>query len=76
MPREVQLTVPAHTEFVTCDYTIEEVWGWAKTVGGLRRSRFRGIPKLQWAAYLVGAAYNLVRIASRLAPSRRQMAAA
>lgn len=47
---------------------IEEVWvwGWAKTVGGLRRSRFRGVKKLQWAAYLVGAAYNLVRLAGML----------
>jgi transposase len=55
---------------------IEEIWGWAKTVGGLRRSRFRGVAKLQWAAYLVGAAYNLVRMAALLAPSRRPLAAA
>ena len=45
---------------------IEEIWGWAKTVGGLRRSRFRGVIKLQWAAYLVGAAYNLARLAGML----------
>lgn len=45
---------------------IEEVWGWAKSVGGLRRSRLRGVAKLQWAAYLVGAAYNLVRLAGML----------
>lgn len=45
---------------------IEECWGWAKTVGGLRRSRFRGVAKLQWAAYLVGAAYNLSRMAGLL----------
>jgi len=49
---------------------IEEVWGWAKTVGGLRRSRFRGVAKLQWAAYLVGTAYNLRRIATLLALPR------
>ncbi len=55
---------------------IEEVWGWAKTVGGLRRSRFRGVPKLQWAAYLVGTAYNLVRMASLLAQPRCLTAAA
>jgi transposase len=55
---------------------IEEIWGWAKTVGGLRRSRFRGVAKLQWTAYLVGAAYNLVRMASLLAPSRCRLAAA
>jgi transposase len=53
---------------------IEEVWGWAKAVGGLRRSRFRGVKKLQWAAYLVGAAYNLCRMAALLAPPRRTLA--
>jgi hypothetical protein len=53
---------------------IEEIWGWAKTVGGLRRSRFRGVPKLQWAAYLVGAAYNLRRMASLVVPPRRTLA--
>ncbi len=45
---------------------IEEIWGWAKEVGGLRRSRFRGVKKLQWASYLVGAAYNLARLAGML----------
>src|SRR5262245_56312089 len=55
---------------------IEEIWGWAKTVGGLRRSRFQGVQKLQWAAYLVGAAYNLCRMASLLAPPRRTLATA
>jgi hypothetical protein len=45
---------------------VEEVWGWTKSLGGLRRSRFRGVKKLQWAAYLVGAAYNLVRLAGML----------
>jgi len=42
---------------------IEEIFGWMKSVGGLRRSRFVGIAKTQLAAYLVGAAYNLLRMA-------------
>lgn len=42
---------------------IEEIWGWAKTTGNFRRSRLKGIKKTQFAAYLVGAAYNLLRIA-------------
>lgn len=46
---------------------IEEIFGWMKTVGGLRRSRFVGIEKTQLAAYMVGAAYNLLRMA-RLQP--------
>lgn len=42
---------------------IEQVFGWAKVFGGLRRTRFRGLARTQLAAYLVGAAYNLIRIA-------------
>jgi IS5 family transposase len=34
-----------------------------KTVGGLRRTRYRGRERVQMHAYLVAAAYNLVRIA-------------
>ena len=40
---------------------IEQVFGWVKSVGGLRRSRFRGKRRTQLAAYMVGAAYNLLR---------------
>lgn len=47
---------------------VEEIFGWAKTVGGFRRTRFRGRKRTQLAAYVVAAAYNLVRIA-RLAPA-------
>ena len=42
---------------------IEEIFGWMKTYGGLRKTRFVGIAKTQMAAYLVGAAYNLLRMA-------------
>ena len=41
---------------------IEEVFGWFKTVGGIRRTRYRGMAKNQMAAYFVGAAYNLIRM--------------
>jgi len=47
---------------------IEEAFGWMKTVGGLRQTRYRGRARVQMHAYLVGAAYNLLRIA-RLAPA-------
>lgn len=47
---------------------IEEIFGWMKAVGGLRKSHFVGIVKTQLAAYMVGVAYNLLRMA-RLAPS-------
>lgn len=46
---------------------VEEIFGWVKTVGGFRRSRYRGVTRTQLAAYIVGAAYNLTRIARMLA---------
>lgn len=46
---------------------IEEIWGWMKTVGGFRRTRFRGRDRTELAAYLVGAAYNLLRMARLVA---------
>lgn len=45
---------------------IEQVFGWMKTCGGLKRTRWRGVAKTQLAAYLVGATYNLLRIARLL----------
>jgi IS5 family transposase len=42
---------------------VEQIFGWMKTVGGLRRSRWRGRARTQLAAYLVGTAFNLLRIA-------------
>jgi len=42
---------------------IEEVFGWLKTIGGFRRTRHRGRARTQLSAYVVGAAYNLLRIA-------------
>jgi transposase len=47
---------------------IEEAFGWMKTVGGLRRTRYRGRDRVQMHAYIVAAAYNLIRIA-HLAPA-------
>lgn len=41
---------------------IEEIFGWMKTVGGFRKSRYRGEARTQQLAYWVGAAYNLMRI--------------
>jgi transposase len=47
---------------------VEEAFGWMKTIGGLRQTRYRGRARVQMHAYLVAAAYNLLRIA-RLAPA-------
>lgn len=46
---------------------VEEIFGWMKTVGGFRRTRFLGLHLTQLAAYLVATAYNLVRIARLVA---------
>jgi len=45
---------------------IEEIFGWLKSVGGFRRTRYRGVACTRFAGYLVAAA-NLVRLA-RLVP--------
>jgi transposase len=43
---------------------VEEGFGWIKTVGGFRKTRFKGIGRTQLSAYFVGAACNLVRMAT------------
>jgi hypothetical protein len=41
---------------------VEEVFGWVKTVGTFRKTRYVGFGPNQIAAYMLAAAYNLVRI--------------
>ena len=41
---------------------IEEAFGWAKTVAGLRNARHRGLAKVDWQFTFAMAAYNLVRL--------------
>src|SRR2546428_12412043 len=41
---------------------VEEIFGWTKSIGGFRKTRYKGIRRNQSAAYMVGAAYNLLRI--------------
>ena len=54
---------------------VEEIFGWMKTIGGFRRTRFRGLDRTALAGYLVATAYNLVRL-SRLELAHRPAAAA
>jgi hypothetical protein len=42
---------------------VEEAFGWMKTIGCLRKTRYRARERVQLHAYLVATAYNLVRIA-------------
>ena len=46
---------------------VEEIFGWMKTTGGFRRTRYLGLDKTQMAGYLVASAYNLVRMVRLLA---------
>ncbi len=41
---------------------VEEIFGWMKTTGGFRRTRYFGLAKTKMAGYLVATAYNLVRM--------------
>jgi transposase len=42
---------------------IEEVFGWVKTVGNFRKTRYIGLGANQLAAHLLATAYNLLRVA-------------
>jgi hypothetical protein len=42
---------------------VEEIFGWMKTIGGFRKTRFRGIKRTNMSAKMVDAAYNLLRMA-------------
>ena len=41
---------------------VEEIFGWLKTVGGLRKTRHRGVDRVGWMFTFALAAYNLVRM--------------
>jgi hypothetical protein len=49
--------------------TIEEVFGWGKDIGLLRRPKLRGRRKIEFAALLTFTGYNLVRMRNLLPPS-------
>ena len=41
---------------------VEEIFGWLKTIGLMRKTRHRGGPKVHWMFVFATAVYNLVRI--------------
>jgi hypothetical protein len=41
---------------------VEEIFGWMKTAGGLRRTRSRSVERTQAWAYFVAGTYNLLRM--------------
>ena len=52
---------------------VEEVFGWMKSIGLLRKLRHRGLERVSWMFTFAAAAYNLVRIRNliRSAPQRQ-----
>jgi transposase len=46
---------------------VEQVFGWLKTIGGLRKLRHRGSALVDWVVTFAAAAYNLIRIRSLVA---------
>jgi transposase len=41
---------------------VEEIFGWMKTVGGMRKLRHRGLQLVGWMFTFAAATYNLIRI--------------
>lgn len=54
---------------------IEEVFGWLKTVAGLRKTRHKGLARVGWMLTFASAAYNLVRMRNLMSLSPKPAAA-
>src|SRR3954469_10776514 len=52
---------------------IEEVFGWVKTVGTLRKTRHRGLEAVGWVFTFTATAYNLVRMRNLIFPAVQSM---
>ncbi|NHZ43728.1 MULTISPECIES: transposase [Massilia] len=43
---------------------VEEIFGWSKTIGGLRKARFVGLAKVRAQTRFTFVTYNLTRTAT------------
>ena len=59
----VKVSSTAHQLSQKCRRKIEEIFGWAKTTGCFRKSRYLGVERTHAAAQYVVATCNLVRMA-------------
>lgn len=59
----VKVKSTAHALSQRCRRKIEEIFGWAKTTGCFRKSRYRGVERTHAASQYVIATCNLVRMA-------------
>lgn len=53
---------PGYAASIRIRKRIEEAFGWIKTVAGMRKTKLRGLDKVDWAFAFAAAAYNLVRL--------------
>lgn len=61
---------PGYALSQRCRKRVEEIFGWGKTIGGIRKTRYRGKERTGWWALISATAYNLVRMSSLMeAPS-------
>ena len=44
-------------------------FGWMKTVGGMRKTRHKGVALVDWMFTFTAAAYNPVRLRTMLSPA-------
>ena len=47
----------------------EQIFGWLKVIGGMRRTRYKGRERIQLLAHMTGAAYNLLRMSRLMSAS-------
>jgi hypothetical protein len=59
----VKVRSQAHQLSQKCRRKIEEIFGWTKTTGCFRKTRYLGVERTHAAAQYVVAACNLVRMA-------------
>jgi IS5 family transposase len=60
---------PGYAASLRARKRIEEAFGWIKTVAGLRRTKLRGLHKVDWSFTFAAAAYNLIRLPKLLGPA-------
>lgn len=70
------LCTAAHAASQKVRKRIEEIFGWTKTTGCLRKSRYRGVARTHAAGQYVVATWNLVRMAKLMVSGPPQIARA
>ena len=53
---------PAYAVSQLARKRIEEIFGWAKEIGGMAQTKFRGRARVDWRFTMTLAAYNLIRL--------------